>query len=188
MDRKVALAHFLKRVREYEAVYEPLAMDGAKDAEEELSYIKLYNAGRKVVLNRCYGFLVSQIVTILHNLHISRILLARHGKTVHSVAGRIGGEAKLTDKGKAFAERLAALVKELRNARRRSVHDPPASEGLARRRAGDPDDNKMMVATSMMRRALETVQPLKVQGDENMHYLHTNQLNEINAGLLEGRA
>jgi 6-phosphofructo-2-kinase len=188
MDPKVALADFMKRVREYEAVYEPLAMDGAKDAEEELSYIKLYNVGRKVVLNRCYGFLVSQIVTILQNFHINdrRIFLARHGESVDNVAGRIGGDSKLTDKGKAFAERLAAFVKELRNARRRSLHDPPASEGVARRRAGDPDDSKMMVATSMMRRALETVQPLKAQGDENLHYLHTNQLNEINAGLCEG--
>ena len=143
-----------------------------------------------MVLNRCYGFLVSQIVTILQNFHINdrRIFLARHGETVDSVAGRIGGDAKLTDKGKVFAERLAAFVKEQRNARRRSVHDPPASEGVARRHAGDPDDNKMMVATSMMRRALETVQPLRAQGDKNMHYLHTNQLNEINAGLLEGRA
>jgi broad specificity phosphatase PhoE/predicted kinase len=171
-----------------EAVYEPLAMSGAKDAEEELSYIKLYNVGQKVVLNRCYGFLVSQIVTILQNFHINdrRIFLARHGESVDNVDGRIGGDAKLTDKGKAFAGRLAAFVKDLRNARRRSLHDPPSGEGVARRRASDPDDNKMMVATSMMRRALETVQPLKAQGDDNMHYLHTNQLNEINAGLCEG--
>jgi hypothetical protein len=89
MNAKKAMSDFLKRVVEYEKVYEPL-----EDLEDNgnISYIKVFNVGRQihrcsahtstlfmaplilrlVFFSRlCQGYLPSQIVFYLSNIHIT---------------------------------------------------------------------------------------------------------------------
>jgi len=164
-DHDVAMADFLERVRAYEKVYEPV---GTGSEGDNFPYIKLFNVGLKVVVNRCYGFLTSQIVTILQNFHINprRIFLTRHGESEDNEAEKLGGNSKLTPKGVEYARRLAAFIQDQRS---------------------DSTSPEFMVATSAMRRAIDTVKPLKkAVTDQPVFFLHTNQLNEIHAGSFEG--
>jgi hypothetical protein len=58
MDPEVALADFKQRVKAYEAVYEELGDD---EDEGGISYIKVYNVGRKVVTRNTTGYIPSQV-------------------------------------------------------------------------------------------------------------------------------
>jgi broad specificity phosphatase PhoE len=178
MDPKVALRDFLQRVKEYEAVYEPVGERGEGD---NVSYLKLFNVGQKVVINRCYGFLVSQIVSCLQNFHINnrRIFLCRHGESEDNLKGRIGGDSVLTEKGQEFAEKLCDFILELRKSERQ--HEDDLADNL-----NDDSRDRLMVTSSMLRRAMQTAAPLRAVGDDKIHFLATNQLNEISAGKFEG--
>mmetsp|Transcript_386 Transcript_386/g.701 ORF Transcript_386/g.701 Transcript_386/m.701 type:complete len:516 (-) Transcript_386:2427-3974(-) len=163
VDPDTALADFKKRVEKYEAVYEPLGECGESD--DDVSYIKLFNVGSKVIVNNCYGFLMSQIVAILQNFHIGkrRIFVTRHGQSEDNVAGRLGGDSSITLRGKAYARKLREFIKQ---------EVSPSSE--------------LMVISSVLRRALQTCRPLKEERLPNVNFFHTNQLNEINAGKCDG--
>ena len=118
-----------------------------------------------------------------------RIFLSRHGESVGNVAGRIGGDDDLTDRGKEYARRLCAFIRDARRSR------PERDDEVSSK--GSPSSERLLVATSMMRRSLQTVEPFKERRsasedkggnhvEDKVHYLHTNQLNEINAGVCEG--
>lgn len=64
-DPEVAAQDFRDRIRNYEKVYETL------DAEEsDLTYLKLMNVGKQVIINRIQDYLQSRVVYYLMNLHI----------------------------------------------------------------------------------------------------------------------
>lgn len=66
MSREDAKADFLRRIREYERVYETIS-----DAlEPRLSYLKITDVGREVALSHIHGYLQSRIAFYLMNLHI----------------------------------------------------------------------------------------------------------------------
>ena len=56
---------FLRRIKEYEAVYEPVT-----DSEPHLSYFKIKNVGDQVTVCRIHGYLQSRIAFYLMNLHL----------------------------------------------------------------------------------------------------------------------
>ena len=62
-----ALQDFLRRVAEYEKVYQTLEDD---ENGGELSYVKVFNVGKKVISFNSSGFLKSQITQYLQNIHI----------------------------------------------------------------------------------------------------------------------
>lgn len=63
MSREKAKRDFLRRIQEYEAVYETVA-------EPHLSCIRIYNVGDQVTLSRIHGYLQSRIAFYLMNLHL----------------------------------------------------------------------------------------------------------------------
>lgn len=70
-----AKADFLRRIHEYEKVYETIT-------EPHLSYLRITNVGREVTVSRINGYLSSRIAFYLMNLHLkprsiffSRVLL-----------------------------------------------------------------------------------------------------------------
>lgn len=65
LDPVHASVDFRERIRHYEEVYE--TMD-----ESELTYLKLINVGKKVIVNRIRGYLESRMVYYLMNLHIEK--------------------------------------------------------------------------------------------------------------------
>ena len=54
---------FLRRIKEYEAIYEPVT-------ESHLSYFKIINVGEQATVCRIHGYLQSRVAFYLMNLHL----------------------------------------------------------------------------------------------------------------------
>lgn len=79
-SREEAKRDFLKRIKEYEKVYETIT-------EPHLSYLKIVNVGKEVTVSRIHGYLQSRIAFYLMNLHLKprSIYLSRVSGSVLSV-------------------------------------------------------------------------------------------------------
>ena len=64
-DPKVAVDDFRKRIRNYEKVYQTI-----DDEENELTYIKLINLGKQVIINHIQDYLQSRVAYFIMNVHI----------------------------------------------------------------------------------------------------------------------
>ena len=64
-DPEVAAQDFRNRIRNYEKVYQTIDED-----EKDLTYVKLINVGRQVIINQIKDYLQSRVVYYLMNLHI----------------------------------------------------------------------------------------------------------------------
>eukprot|EP00638_Chattonella_subsalsa_P009227 CAMPEP_0117776388 /NCGR_PEP_ID=MMETSP0947-20121206/27719_1 /TAXON_ID=44440 /ORGANISM="Chattonella subsalsa, Strain CCMP2191" /LENGTH=602 /DNA_ID=CAMNT_0005603307 /DNA_START=45 /DNA_END=1856 /DNA_ORIENTATION=+ len=96
---------FLKRVTMYEAAYETLQ-------EEEGAWVKVFNGGKRLEINKFNGFLPTKITSFVMNLQVEArpIFLSRHGESQFNVKGLIGGDSSLSNLGEKYAERLAEWV------------------------------------------------------------------------------
>jgi len=63
MSPEAAKADFLRRIAEYEKVYETIT-------EPKLSYLRIVNVGNEVTVSRINGYLQSRIAFYLMNLHV----------------------------------------------------------------------------------------------------------------------
>ncbi len=152
MEEGQAVRDFRRRIEHYRSTYE-------KVADDEGSFVRIVDRGRKVVLHEIDGYLPGRIVFFLSNLQISNrpILLTRHGESMDNVAGRIGGDSDLSPRGREYARALAAYV-DSRDDLRDSVD----------------------VWTSTLRRTLQTAAPL------NREISQWRYLDEIDAGSCDG--
>ena len=64
-DPEVAAQDFRNRIRNYEKVYETIDED-----ERYLTYVKLIDVGKQVIINQIKDYLQSRVVYYLMNLHI----------------------------------------------------------------------------------------------------------------------
>ncbi|KAF7721841.1 hypothetical protein EC973_004077 [Apophysomyces ossiformis] len=173
-----ALADFRSRVANYERAYQPL---GEWEEENDIQYCKLINVGKKVIAYNISGYLSGQCVFYLMNFNL--IFVTRHGESTDNVAGRIGGDASLSERGERYARALARFVQEQR---------ANFANDLAGRKKEDPEETKttttatgsqFTVWTSMLKRAVQT-------GDafdpDEYDIKNIRFLNEINAGMCEG--
>ncbi|KAI0340223.1 bifunctional 6-phosphofructo-2-kinase/fructose-2,6-bisphosphate 2-phosphatase [Trametopsis cervina] len=105
MSRETAEQDFLRRIKEYEAVYETIA-------EPHLSYLRIRNVGDQVTLCHIHGYLQSRIAFYLMNLHLKprSIFFSRHGESQYNVEGKIGGDSPLSERGMRYAKALPALI------------------------------------------------------------------------------
>ena len=152
MDEALAVRDFETRIEHYASVYEPVD-------DDEGSYVKLIDVGRKVVANRVVGWLPSRLVSFLMNLHTARstIWLTRHGESEFNVESRIGGDSGLTERGEVFARSL------------RDFLEPRL--GLA---------PGVVVWTSTLRRSVDTAALLPWRSTR------LRSLDEIDAGVCDG--
>lgn len=129
------------------------------DETEDVPYIKLVDVGRQIVANRVQGYLNSRIMFFLSNLHITPrpIWITRHGESQYNVLGRIGGDSKLSPRGSEYSRRLAEFMKR-----------------------HYPDEKRLTVWTSTLRRTSETGQHLEQE------LVQWKQLDEIEAGVCDG--
>jgi broad specificity phosphatase PhoE len=106
-----ALRDHNKKVKLYSRMYVTLQDDGSED---DLSYIKLFNYGGKVITNRMHGYLRMRIAQFLTTVHTTPhvIYLSRHGQSEYNVLGKIGGNPPLSVPGAEYARRLGAWVPE----------------------------------------------------------------------------
>ncbi|CAL1703862.1 unnamed protein product [Somion occarium] len=131
MSREEAKQDFLRRIREYEAVYETIT-------EPHLSYLRIINVGNQVTVCRINGYLQSRIAFYLMNLHLKprSIFFSRHGESQYNVEGKIGGDSSLSERGSHYARALPALITD-------NIGDAP-----------------LTVWTSTLQRTIQTVQHL----------------------------
>src|SRR3989442_10343699 len=106
MTAEDAFRDFQARIAQYARTYVPV-----QDAEG--SYVKIIDSGRQVICNRIEGYLSSRLAFFLMQIRPTErpIWLTRHGESTSNVAGRIGGDAPLTQRGREYAEALAAFVR-----------------------------------------------------------------------------
>jgi len=145
-----AVRDFRMRIRHYEGAYQEVG-------EDEGHFVKIIDVGRKLVLHRIEGYLLTRVVHFLLNLHVQprSVWFTRHGESEFNVLGRIGGDAPLSDAGRAYARALAGVVRETIGA-------------------------DAVVWTSTLRRTIETAQIM------GMPYRAWRALDEIDAGVCDG--
>ncbi|XP_023177742.1 6-phosphofructo-2-kinase/fructose-2,6-bisphosphatase 1 isoform X1 [Drosophila hydei] len=152
MNTDLVVRDFLQRIEHYEERYQPID----EVAESHLSFMKVYNAGKKVVVYNNEGHVESRIVYYLMNIHITprTIYLTRHGESEHNLSGLIGGDSNLSPRGHQYARALSSFISQQQ------------IDGLR-------------VWTSWMKRAIQTVADVKAPQER------WKALNEIDAGHCE---
>lgn len=151
VDPVEAARDFRERIAHYQRRYETVD-------DPEKTYVRIIDVGRQVVVNRMAGYFAARLMFFLMNIHPARrkIWLTRHGESAFNIEGRIGGDADLSLKGRAYARSVAEFMKE-----------QPGAEGLA-------------VWTSTLRRAVQTAEYL------GAHAVARRGLDEIDAGICDG--
>jgi broad specificity phosphatase PhoE len=160
VDREVALADFKARLEEYAKVYEPLQ-------EPNLSFIKIYNVTGKLEAQNIKGYLPSQIVFFLLNLHIAprEVFISRHGQSIFNIFDKLGGDSDLSNAGMEYARRLGAWF--------RDNHDHEA--------------RPLTIWCSTLNRAVTTALTVKnAINKPTTCVFQFHALNEISAGVCEG--
>ncbi|PIA19449.1 bifunctional 6-phosphofructo-2-kinase/fructose-2,6-bisphosphate 2-phosphatase [Coemansia reversa NRRL 1564] len=209
IDPEVAEADFRARLRNYERAYRTI---GAVEERLDVQYCKIIDVGKKVIAYNIQGFLESQVVFYLMNMNLEPrvIYITRHGESEDNVAGRIGGDASLAPSGVKYSKALARFIDRRRlefavEVEEASHHASGAATSISasstpgtcsepeagspcpehlrryrRYRRGEPD---FEVWTSMLKRAMETVEYFDPQ---RYHVKNIKSLNEIYAGKCEG--
>lgn len=157
-DPEQAALDFKNRIQNYSKVYKTLNGDGDED---HLTYLKILDVGKQVIINRIQDYLQSRVVYYLMNLHIRprSVWLSRHGESEYNLEGRIGGDALLSPRGEQYARKLPELVRE--------------SVG---------DDRPLTVWTSTLKRTIATSRFLP----KHYNQLQWKALDELDAGVCDG--
>lgn len=147
------VADFRKRIRHYELQYETID----EKIESDYSFIKIFDAGKKVLVHKHEGHIQSRIVYYLMNVHITprNIYLTKHGESYNNIDGRLGGDADLTSRGQEFSKKLGDFF-----------------NGLS-------DKQNLKVWTSWMKRAIDTAHYIDAVQER------WKTLNEIDSGVCD---
>ncbi|TRY62690.1 hypothetical protein TCAL_12965 [Tigriopus californicus] len=102
---------FKERIKHYEAQYQTLD----EELESELSFMKIFNAGEKVLVHKHEGHVESRIVYYLMNIKITprTIYLTRHGESNYNLQQKLGGDPGLSPRGKDYAQKLGEYMNSL---------------------------------------------------------------------------
>ncbi|KAJ8954748.1 hypothetical protein NQ318_011443 [Aromia moschata] len=93
MNKDTALSDFLKRIEHYQERYNPLD----EEKEKDVSFMKIYNTGQKVVVHKHEGHVQARIVYYLMNIHITPrtiYLTRRKGKTIRKRISKLHRRAE----------------------------------------------------------------------------------------------
>uniref|UniRef100_H2YWM9 6-phosphofructo-2-kinase domain-containing protein n=3 Tax=Ciona savignyi TaxID=51511 RepID=H2YWM9_CIOSA len=109
-DPDAAMEDFKLRIAHYTETYE--TVDPTID--DDLSYIKIIDVGRRFMVNRVADHMQSRIVYYLMNIHVQprSIYLCRHGESEMNIKGRIGGDSSLSENGQQFSFKLGDFIKQ----------------------------------------------------------------------------
>merc|ERR1711931_440921 len=95
----------------YKKVYQTLD----EEYDDELSFIKIFNVGKKFLVNRVHGYIQSKIVYYLMNVTVGRgrtIYLSRHGESEYNQLGKIGGDSNLSKNGRQYAKEIGNYINQ----------------------------------------------------------------------------
>lgn len=117
MDRNKALQDFRNRLKNYEKVYETIdELEEEENEKFDIQYVKIINAGKKIISYNISGYLSSQCVFFLLNFNLTdrQIWLTPNGESVYNVQNKLGGDSDLTKSGIAFAKALPKFISQKR--------------------------------------------------------------------------
>ncbi|KAK6349831.1 hypothetical protein TWF696_006097 [Orbilia brochopaga] len=141
--------------------------------ETELDYIKMINAGERIIVNNCrFGYLPNRIVFYLMNLHIKtrRTYFARSGTATQD---SYKSDSPLSEAGLDYARRLADTITKVR------VEEHRAHVA----RGGSKEERPLVVWTSTRVRTVQTADQLARRG---IKVRQRQQLSQLNPGAVEG--
>lgn len=142
--------------------------------EDDLHWIKLIDAGARVLVNNCaFGYLSQRIVFYLLNLHIKsrRTYFARAGTTKEEDSFK--ADASLSADGIDYAKKMADTLVSHREGERQALID----------RGGPSDALKpLTIWTSTRRRTIETSHYLSSKG---YRARQRSQMSQLNPGVCE---
>ena len=113
MDPEKALQDFRNRLINYEKVYQTINESEEFENEKyDIQYVKIINAGKKVISFNISGYLSSQCVFFLLNFNLAdrQIWLTANGESVFNVQNKLGGDSDLTRNGIQFAKALPKFI------------------------------------------------------------------------------
>jgi len=145
---------FFKRVELYQKTYETLQ-------ESEGAWVKIFDGGKRLEINRFNGFLPTKITSYIMNLQMETrpVFLSRHGESEFNEKGFVGGDSNLSPLGEKYAHKLADWVSE----------------------CSDLPSDKLVVWTSTMRRTRQTARLIKCARS-----VQWRNLREIEVGICDG--
>lgn len=168
MDAKLALEDFKGRLVNYEAVYETIDEDEElSNSEYDIQYVKIINAGKKVISYNISGYLSSQCVFFLLNFNLTdrQIWLTCNGESLDNIERKKGGDSDLSRNGVAFAKALPKFISKkrqefkLRQFTKEYVHD--TSTFVTRPSVSSQRNNfnqQFNIWTSTLKRTVQTAQ------------------------------
>ncbi|AAS51683.1 ADL237Cp [Eremothecium gossypii ATCC 10895] len=178
-DPELSLRDFKDRLANYVRAYE------AVEDSEGFQYIKMIDVGKKVISYNIQGFLASQTVYYLLNFNLAerQIWITRNGESEYNVLGRIGGDSKLTPRGRKYARALAQFI----DSKRREFNEHEYEQFCKLNDEGTPTDEfvptSFYVWTSMLRRAEDTAADFN---EDIFPIKQMRMLDELSAGDCEG--
>ncbi|KAH3668682.1 hypothetical protein OGAPHI_002436 [Ogataea philodendri] len=189
MDRQVALDDFRNRLRNYQKVYETIDEEEEKENEiYDIQYVKIINAGKKVISYNISGYLSSQCVFFLLNFNLTdrQIWLTASGESEFNALNKKGGDSNLTKNGDQFARALPKFICKkrqefkLRHLNKEYVNDEFVFHTKAQ------IDQEFNIWTSNLRRTLQTAShfPREEEGGD-FHIKSFRMLNDFGCGSLD---
>ena len=108
IEETAAIADFKTRITHYESAYETLR-DGTTP------WIKIIDAGRKVVLHKISHPILVRVAHLLMQLNLlpTTIWLTRHGQSIYNTQDRVGGDSSLSPNGRRYASQLANFMEDI---------------------------------------------------------------------------
>lgn len=143
--------------------------------EAELHYVKMVNAGERIVVNNCaFGYLSQRIVFYLLNLHIKsrQTYFCRSGTARDELDYK--GDSRLSAEGQDYARKMSETLLAHRETERQNLIKQGAPESTALK--------SLTIWTSTRRRTVETASFLEEKG---YRVRQRSQMSQLNAGVCE---
>lgn len=107
-SKEDAIVDFKARIAHYVSSYEPL-QDGPTP------WIKIIDAGRKVVLHRISGPILIKVAHLVSQLNLvpTKLWLTRHGQSIYNTQNRVGGDSSLSPNGRRYANSLSDFMQDV---------------------------------------------------------------------------
>lgn len=187
MDREMALRDFRHRLQNYEKVYETIdATEEHNNEKNGIQYVKIINAGKKIISYNISGYLSSQCVFFLMNFNLTdrQIWLTTNGESENNAGNILGGDSDLSANGWKFARALPRFISKkreefrLRELNKKFIKDSEFSSFNNKPQV----EQKFNIWTSTLKRTNETTQYFS-RGD--YRFKAFKMLNDIGCGSLD---
>ncbi|KLO14372.1 6PF2K-domain-containing protein [Schizopora paradoxa] len=138
-DEEKAIEDYYRRIHDHEKYYEPVE-------ETDWPFIRIFNVGDRIEINKIQGYLQSRIIFFLMNIHNKprTIYFARSGQSL--IEHSYKADSDLSPAGWEYAERLKDFVIQRR---KKTLEE----------RGIDASESRLVIWTSARRRAHHTAWP-----------------------------